>query len=99
GANAKKVYDSWRDLWKSGAVLPSSKDEAGPTWTAGFTAGKVGLMYYPATLLSSTTGFDVGVAGIPGVSSGASTFVGGDGSGDSTGCKNCVPAWSLLARL
>ena len=28
--------------------------------------GKVGLMFYPATLLSSTTGFDVGVAGIPG---------------------------------
>src|SRR4051794_14213145 len=44
---AKNVYDTWRDLWSSGAVLPSSKDEAGPTWTAGFTQGKVGLMFYP----------------------------------------------------
>ena len=51
---AKEVYSTWADLWKSGAVLPSSKDEAGPTWTAGFTEGKVGLMPYPATLLSST---------------------------------------------
>ena len=61
----KKHLHTWHDLWKSGAVLPCSKDEAGPTWTAGFTAGKVGLMSYPATLLSSTTGFDVGVAGHP----------------------------------
>ena len=58
------------DLWASGAVLPSSKDEAGPTWTAGFTEGKVGVMIYPATLLSSTP-FDVGVAGIPGPEGGA----------------------------
>src|SRR3954452_16804723 len=78
GDAAKETYKTWKDLWDSGAVLPSSKDEAGPTWTAGFTEGKVGLMYYPATLLSSTTGFDVGVAGIPGVDGGASTFVGGD---------------------
>ena len=51
---AKEVYSTWKDLWDSGAVLPSSQDEAGPTWTAGFTEGKVGLMFYPATLLSST---------------------------------------------
>ena len=58
-------------MWDAGVVLPSSKDETGPTWTAGFTEGKVGLMLYPATLLSSTTGFDVGVAGIPGPKGGA----------------------------
>src|SRR4051812_18072540 len=79
---ATKVYDTWRDLWASGAVLPSSQDEAGPTWTAGFTAGQVGLMPYPATLLSSVQdSVDVGVAGIPGPGGGASTFVGGDGIG------------------
>jgi multiple sugar transport system substrate-binding protein len=97
--NAKKIYNSWHDLWKSGAVLPSSKDEAGPTWTAGFTAGKVGLMDYPATLLSSTTGFDVGVAGIPGVSGGASTFVGGDGIGVSKDSKHASQAWNFLSWL
>ncbi|MFT4109767.1 ABC transporter substrate-binding protein [Propionicimonas sp.] len=95
GANAKKVYDDWADMWKSGAVLPSSKDEAGPTWTAGFTSGKVGLMLYPATLLSSTP-FDVGVAGIPGVGGGASTFVGGDGIGISKDSTHAAQAWSFL---
>jgi multiple sugar transport system substrate-binding protein len=92
---SKKVFDTWRDLWKSGAVLPSSKDETGATWTAGFTEGKVGLMFYPATLLSSTK-FDVGVAGIPGPDGGASTFVGGDGIGISKDSKKAAQAWNFL---
>ncbi|GAB3328983.1 sugar ABC transporter substrate-binding protein [Micromonospora halotolerans] len=92
---SKKVFDTWRDLWKSGAVLPSSKDETGATWTAGFTEGKVGLMFYPATLLSSTK-FDVGVAGIPGPGGGASTFVGGDGIGVSKDSKKAAQAWNFL---
>lgn len=95
GANAKKIYSTWRDLWSSGAVLPSSKDEAGATWTAGFTSGKVGLMFYPATLMSSTP-FDAGVAGIPGVSGGASTFVGGDGIGVSKDSKKAPQAVNFL---
>ncbi|WP_285114121.1 sugar ABC transporter substrate-binding protein [Leifsonia sp. fls2-241-R2A-40a] len=92
---AKDVYSTWQDLWKSGAVLPSSKDEAGPTWTAGFTEGKVGLMFYPATLLSSTP-FDAGVAGIPGPKGGGSTFVGGDGIGISKDSKKAAQAWNFL---
>jgi multiple sugar transport system substrate-binding protein len=96
---ATSIYDTWRDMWESGAVLPSSKDEAGPTWTAGFSEGKVGWMFYPATLLSSTTGFDVGVAGIPGPDGGGSTFVGGDGIGISKDSKKAAQAWSFLNWL
>lgn len=96
---AKEIYTDWKDMWDSGAVLPSSKDEAGPTWTAGFTEGKVGQMFYPATLLSSTTGFDVGVAGIPGPKGGASTFVGGDGIGVSKDSKNAAQAWNFLSWM
>jgi multiple sugar transport system substrate-binding protein len=92
---AKSVYSTWNDLWKSGAVLPSSKDEAGPTWTAAFTEGKVGLMFYPATLLSSTP-FDAGVSGIPGPDGGQSTFVGGDGIGISKDSKKAAQAWNFL---
>lgn len=92
---AKDVYSTWKDLWESGAVLPSSQDEAGPTWTAGFTEGKVGLMFYPATLLSSTP-FDAGVAGIPGPEGGASTFVGGDGIGISKDSEKAAQAWNFL---
>ncbi|QEO14887.1 extracellular solute-binding protein [Agromyces intestinalis] len=98
GDTAKAVYDTWRDLWESGAVLPSSKDEAGPTWTAGFTEGKVGLMFYPATLLSSTP-FDVGVAGIPGPGGGGSTFVGGDGIGVSKDSTKAAQAWNFLSWM
>ena len=92
---AKDIYSTWKDLWDSGAVLPSSQDEAGPTWTAGFTEGKVGLMFYPATLLSSTP-FDAGVAGIPGPEGGASTFVGGDGIGISKDSEQAAQAWNFL---
>ncbi|MGN9910292.1 ABC transporter substrate-binding protein [Phytohabitans sp. LJ34] len=95
---AKQVYSTWADLWKSGAVLPSSAGETGPTWTAGFTEGKVGLMFYPATLLSSTP-FEAGVAGIPGPSGGASTFVGGDGIGVSKDSKKAAQAWNFLSWM
>ncbi|MEV6813263.1 sugar ABC transporter substrate-binding protein [Micromonospora sp. NPDC051296] len=95
---AQKVYSTWADLWKSGAVLPSSAGETGPTWTAGFTEGKVGLMFYPATLLSSTP-FDAGVAGIPGPNGGASTFVGGDGIGVSKDSKKAAQAWNFLSWM
>ena len=95
---AKEIYSTWADLWESGAVLPSSKDEAGPTWTAGFTEGKVGVMPYPATLLSSTP-FDVGVSGIPGPNGGDSTFVGGDGIGVSKDSKKAAQAWNFLSWL
>ncbi|KQQ21930.1 sugar ABC transporter substrate-binding protein [Rathayibacter sp. Leaf299] len=92
---AKEVYSTWKDLWDSGAVLPSSQDEAGPTWTAGFTEGKVGLQFYPATLLSSTP-FDAGVSGIPGPDGGSSTFVGGDGIGISKDSEKSPQAWNFL---
>lgn len=92
---AKDVYSTWKKLWDDGAVLPASKDETGPTWTAAFTEGKVGVMLYPATLLSSTP-FDVGVAGIPGPKGGGSTFVGGDGIGISKDSKLSAQAWNFL---
>jgi multiple sugar transport system substrate-binding protein len=95
---SKEIYATWKDLWDSGAVLPSSKDEAGPTWTAAFTEGKVGIMPYPATLLSSTP-FDVGVSGLPGPEGGASTFVGGDGLGISKDSKKSAQAWNFLSWM
>lgn len=97
--SAKSVYSTWRDLWSSGAVLPSSKDETGPTWTAGFTDGKVGIQPYPASLLSSTTGFDVGVEGLVGANGGASTFVGGDGIGVSKDSTKAAQAWNFLSWM
>ena len=95
GDAAQAVYDTWADLEDAGAVLPSSTDETGPTWTAAFSEGKVGVMPFPATLLPSLE-FDAGVAGIPGVDGGASTFVGGDGIGISKDSKQSAQAWNFL---
>ncbi len=62
---AKDVYSTWKDLEASGAVAPGSADETGATWVAGFQEGNVGIMPFPATLLSGLS-FDAGVSGIPG---------------------------------
>lgn len=95
GDAAQVVYDTWAELEEAGAVLPSSTDEAGPTWTAAFSEGKVGVMPFPATLLPSIE-FDAGVAGIPGVDGGVSTFVGGDGIGISKDSEQSPQAWNFL---
>ena len=95
---AQEVYSTWRDLYESGAVAPGSADETGATWVAGFQEGNVGIMPYPATLLSALE-FDAGVAGIPGVDGGASTFVGGDGIGISKDSEQSAQAWNFLAWM
>ncbi|MXS75699.1 sugar ABC transporter substrate-binding protein [Microbacterium sp. CSI-V] len=95
---AKDVYSTWKDLQASGAVAPGSTDETGATWVAGFQEGNVGIMPFPATLLPGLT-FDAGVAGIPGVDGGESTFVGGDGIGISKDSKQSAQAWNFLSWL
>jgi len=95
---AKEMYSTWQDLYDSGAVAPGSADETGATWVAGFQEGNVGIMPYPATLLSGLE-FDAGVAGLPGVDGGVSTFVGGDGIGISKDSKLSAQAWNFLAWM
>ncbi|MFB8146748.1 ABC transporter substrate-binding protein [Microbacterium sp. NPDC056003] len=95
---AKEVYSTWQDLESYGAVAPGSADETGATWVAGFQEGKVGVMPYPATLLPALD-FDAGVAGIPGVDGGESTFVGGDGIGISKDSKLSAQAWNFLSWM
>ena len=98
GDAAQEVYNTWKDLEAAGAVAPGSADETGATWVAGFQEGKVGVMPFPATLLSGLD-FEAGVAGIPGVDGGASTFVGGDGIGISKDSKQSAQAWNFLSWL
>lgn len=98
GDAAQEVYKTWKDLEDAGAVAPGSADETGATWVAGFQEGKVGVMPFPATLLSGLD-FEAGVAGIPGVDGGASTFVGGDGIGISKDSKQSAQAWNFLSWL
>jgi multiple sugar transport system substrate-binding protein len=100
GAAAQKVYATWRELQSAGAIAPGSKDETGATWVAAFQEGKIGVMPYPATLLSTAAKtVDVGVVPIPGVTGGGSTFIGGDGIGISKDSKKAAQAWSFLSWM
>lgn len=97
---ATDVYAVWKDLEESGAIDPASKDETGATWVAGFQEGKIGVMPYPATLLSTADQtVDVGVVPIPGPDGGESTFVGGDGLGISKDSENEAQAWNFMSWL
>ncbi|MBC3762682.1 ABC transporter substrate-binding protein [Quadrisphaera oryzae] len=100
GEAAQQVYSTWHDLNAAGAIAPGAKDETGATWTAAFQKGQVGVMPYPATLLSTVAKtVDVGVAPIPGVNGGGSTFIGGDGIGISKDSKASDQAWNFLSWL
>jgi multiple sugar transport system substrate-binding protein len=100
GPAAQQVYATWRQLQAAGAIAPGSKDETGATWTAAFQQGKIGVMPYPATLLSTAAKtVNVGVSAIPGVHGGTSTFVGGDGIGISKDSKKAAQAWNFLSWL
>jgi multiple sugar transport system substrate-binding protein len=100
GTAAKQVYSTWRELWTAGAVDPSSRDETGATWVAGFQEGRIGVMPYPATLLQTADKtVKTGVAALPGVSGGASTFVGGDGIGISKDSQKAAQAWNFLSWM
>ena len=94
---AKDVYSTFKDLVDSDAVGAGTRDETGATWVAPFQEGKVGVMPYPATLLSTADEtVDVGVAPIPGPDGGESTFVGGDGLGISKDSEQSDQAWNFL---
>lgn len=99
-AAAQEVFTTWRDLWAAGAVAPGSRDETGATWVGPFQEGKIGVMPYPATLLATADQtVDVGLAGIPGIDGGVSTFIGGDGIGISKDSTVTDQAWNFLAWL
>ncbi|XVV16906.1 ABC transporter substrate-binding protein [Actinoplanes sp. CA-131856] len=98
---AQKVYSTWSELQKAGAIAAGSKDETGATWVAAFQENKIGVMPYPATLLpTAAKTVDVGVTAIPGASAGeGSTFVGGDGIGVSKDSKKAQQAWNFLSWM
>lgn len=97
---AKQVYDMWHELWEAGAIHPGSRDETGATWVGPFQEGTIGVMPYPATLLTTADQtVDVGVGGLPGVDGGVSTFIGGDGIGISKDSDVADQAWNFLAWM
>jgi multiple sugar transport system substrate-binding protein len=100
-ATAKEIYKTFGALWDEGVINPESIQEAGPTWTQPFPAGKVGIMPMPASLQESE-GMpldNLGVTAIAGTTKGESTFVGGDSIGLSKDSKHPDQAWNFITWM
>lgn len=100
----KAIFKVFHDLAADGtAMMPQTKDEAGPTWTSYFPKGIIGVMPMPATLVGLSGGAladsDIGVTPIAGINGGQSTFIGGDDIGVSRDSKKADAAWNFIAWL
>ncbi|NYD68367.1 ABC transporter substrate-binding protein [Agromyces atrinae] len=93
--DAKEFYSVYRGLAADGIAGPGTPDETGATWVAPFPEGTIGVMPMPSTMLGSMPE-NTGVAPIPGIDGGESTFVGGDAIGISATSKNADAAWKFL---
>jgi len=97
---AAKVYALYKKMFNEGLVSPAAKNEAGPTWIQAFTEGKVGIQPLGATALQGMKegpDLQIGVAPIPGLTGGSSSFVGGDVLGIGSNSKKAAQAWDFIA--
>lgn len=98
--SATKVYDLLRRMYTEGIVPASAKNESGPTWTQLFAEGKIGIQPMGATSLQGLKegpNLQVGVAPIPGLTGGRSSFVGGDVLGISANSTKAAAAWDFIS--
>lgn len=94
---AQEVYQTWKGLVDDGAVAPGYEEETGTTWVSYFPEGNIGVMPMPSTMLGlMPEDMDIGVAPIPGLTGGESTFVGGDSIGISSNSENPNQAWDFI---
>jgi multiple sugar transport system substrate-binding protein len=96
---ALAVFKVYHDLYANGVAAAASKDENGTTWLGALTTGNIGIAPGPSSWLPliKAKGIDVGVAPIPGVNGGQSTFVGGDVAGISVTSSHAAEAWDFLS--
>lgn len=97
---AASVYDLYRKMFQQGLVPAAAKNENGPTWTQAFSDGLIGIQPMGATALQTLkegSDLQVGVAPIPGLTGGSSSFVGGDVLGISANSTHAAQAWDFIA--
>ncbi|GAA1816903.1 sugar ABC transporter substrate-binding protein [Luedemannella flava] len=99
---AGDVLDLYGRMYAEGLVPPSAKNESGPTWTREFSNGRVGMQAMGATALQNIregTELQVGVAAVPGLSGGESSFVGGDVLGIGANSRHAAQAWDFISWM
>ncbi len=99
----KEIYRTFGALWDEQVIHPDSQAEAGPTWTGYFPQGMIGIMPMPASLQGmaneNLADEDIGVTPIGGLTTGQSTFVGGDSIGVSKDSQHVDQAFNFLAWM
>ncbi|NUQ90721.1 MAG: sugar ABC transporter substrate-binding protein [Glycomyces artemisiae] len=97
GPEAQEVYATYRGLVEDDVVAPGHAEETGATWTGFFPEGNIGVMPMPSTMLGlMPEDMNIGVAPIPGIDGGESTFVGGDSIGIAANSEHPNQAWDFL---
>jgi multiple sugar transport system substrate-binding protein len=94
------VFSAYNEMFKSGAMMDSSRNEGGPTQNEAFATGKVGFALLGSKALGTiaeSADLKMGVSPIPSLDGGVSTFVGGDMMGISASSTKAEAAWNFLA--
>jgi multiple sugar transport system substrate-binding protein len=94
------VFGVYRKMTEEGVIPASAKEENGSTWITAYQTGDIGISPMPSTFLSQFKEgpkLEIGVAPIPGVNGGASTFVGGDVVGIGATSKKAAAAWDFMS--
>ncbi|MFG1924176.1 ABC transporter substrate-binding protein [Cryptosporangium sp. NPDC048952] len=97
---AAKIYELYQKMYAEGLVPKAVKNEGGPTWVQAFGEGKIGIQPLGATALQTFKegpALEIGVAPIPGLTGGESSFVGGDVIGISSNSKKAAQAWDFIS--
>ncbi|WP_034263121.1 ABC transporter substrate-binding protein [Actinospica robiniae] len=96
---AQAVLQVYRGLFADGTMAPAAKQEDGTTWLGALENGNIGIAPGPFSWYSllKQKGLDMGVAPIPGVNGGQSTFIGGDVAGISATSSHEAAAWDFLS--
>jgi multiple sugar transport system substrate-binding protein len=98
--NATQVFELYRRMYAEGLAPRSARNESGPSWTQAFSEGLIGIQPMGATALRNieeASQLQVGVAAIPGLEGGASSFAGGDVLGISSNSRHADQAWDFIA--
>ncbi|WP_208545176.1 sugar ABC transporter substrate-binding protein [Rathayibacter sp. VKM Ac-2760] len=97
---AGDVYSQYRAAWEAGLAPQAAQTETGATFGTAFGTGKIGWQILGATAYASypaSDSLEVGIAPVPGVAGGESTFVGGDTLSISSTSEHAAAAWDFLS--
>lgn len=97
---AASVYSLYGQMFKDGSVPADARNENGTTQTGVFQSGNIGMQTLGATALSTlknTKDLEIGVAPIPGVDGGTSSFIGGDVVGIAATSTKADAAWDFIS--